>query len=178
MSKTNPDKAYRPNAGITLFNRDGKVFVARRNDLPKIPQLDTLPHPWQMPQGGIDANEDPLVAAKRELFEETSVKSTRLLATAPQWLTYDFPPEIAGQLLKGNYAGQKQMWYAMLFTGDDDEINILTPGDGRHKAEFCEWRWEDLEKTPDLIVPFKRHIYVQLVDWFGELANTIPKQNA
>ncbi|MCF6301924.1 MAG: RNA pyrophosphohydrolase [Devosiaceae bacterium] len=148
-----------------LFNKKGKVFVGQRNDIPDV----QMPHPWQMPQGGIDKGEDPLSAAMRELREETSVTSVQLIAPAKDWLQYDFPPELSNKLMKGKYCGQKQMWYAMLFTGPEREIDILEPDGGAHRAEFCQWRWESLENLPGLIVPFKRDIYLQLTDWFGHI---------
>ncbi|HHB82236.1 MAG TPA: RNA pyrophosphohydrolase [Devosia sp.] len=161
-----PDKkTYRPNAGVMLFNKQGLVFVGQRNDIPNT----QMPHPWQMPQGGIDKGEDPFAAAKRELREETSVTSASLIAPAKDWVCYDFPPGLSKKLMKGKYCGQKQMWYAMLFTGPESEINILEPDGGKHKSEFSHWRWEELEKLPDLIVPFKRDIYMQLIDWFSHI---------
>ena len=164
-------KPYRPNAGVALFNKFGQVFVGQRNDILGV----TMPHPWQMPQGGIDKGEDPLVAAHRELQEETSVTSTKLLATASDWLTYDFPEGLSKKLLKGKYRGQRQQWYAMLFTGEETEINILQPDGGKHPAEFCQWRWENLQNLPDLIVPFKREIYTKLVLEFAHIPAEIKK---
>ncbi|MCF6326045.1 MAG: RNA pyrophosphohydrolase [Devosiaceae bacterium] len=167
-------KPYRPCAGIALFNREGKVFVGRRNDLPASELAGQKQQfPWQMPQGGIDRNEDPLNAAIRELREETSVVSVQLITEAESWLTYDFPPQIAKKLMKGKFAGQRQMWFAMLFTGEDTEINILTPDGGAHKPEFYEWRWEELENLPGLVIPFKREIYVQLAEWFANIPQKI-----
>lgn len=165
MSSQKKSKIYRPNAGVMLFNQSGQVFVGQRNDLPD----QKMPHPWQMPQGGIDKGEAPYLAAIRELREETSITSAQLIEPAKNWLQYDFPEGLSRKLMKGKYCGQKQMWYAMLFTGLDSEINILEPGGGMHKSEFCQWRWEDLDNLPELIVPFKRDIYLQLVDWFGHI---------
>ncbi len=134
---TNPKKLYRPNAGVMLFNRDGKVFVAQRKDLPINPAAPHMVHPWQMPQGGIDKGENPETAAIRELREETSVVSTRAIGEFPNWLSYDFPTDLAKKLLKGKYIGQRQKWFVMLFIGDESEINIHQPDGGKHKAEFC-----------------------------------------
>ncbi len=167
-------KPYRPCAGVALFNKEGKVFVGRRNDLPASELAgQKIQYPWQMPQGGIDRNEDALTAAIRELREETSVVSAQLITEAESWLTYDFPPEVAKKLMKGKFRGQRQMWFAMLFTGDDSEINILAPDGGAHKPEFYEWRWEKLENLPDLVIPFKHEIYVQLAQWFADIPQKI-----
>lgn len=170
---TNANKLYRPNAGIMLFNREGKIFVAQRKDLPIDPTAPHLVHAWQMPQGGIDKGEQPGSAAIRELREETSVVSTKLIGEVPKWLSYDFPADLAKKLLKGKYIGQKQKWFAMLFTGEETEINIHQPDGGKHKAEFCAWRWEDLAKLPDLIVPFKREIYLELTNYFADIPQKI-----
>lgn len=173
MCNDQSSKPYRPNAGVMLFNRQGKVWVGQRKDMPKI----TMPHPWQMPQGGIDKGEDPFKAAVRELREETSVVSAKLITPAKNWLEYDFPADLSKKLLKGKYRGQRQQWYAMLFVGSDTEIDIHTPDNGRHKAEFCEWRWEKLENLPDLIVPFKRDIYLELVSQFANIPKNILQGN-
>lgn len=173
MNTSENSKPYRPNAGVMLFNRHGKVWVGQRKDMPSI----SMPNPWQMPQGGIDEGEDPFQAAVRELREETSIVSARLIAPANNWLKYDFPSDLSRKLLKGKYRGQRQKWFAMLFFGNDSEINIHAPDGGKHKAEFCEWRWEKLESLPDLIVPFKREIYLQLVSQFGKIPNDILKGN-
>jgi len=167
-------KPYRPCAGIMLFNKQGKVFVGRRNDLPASELAgQKISNPWQMPQGGIDHNEEPLNAAFRELREETSISSAQLICEAEDWLSYDFPPEVSKKLLNGKFSGQRQMWFAMLFTGNENEINILAPDGGKHKPEFSQWRWEDLENLPDLVVPFKRGIYIQLSNWFADIPQKI-----
>ena len=117
-----------------------------------------------MPQGGIDKRETPIDAAFRELEEETSVTSASFVGEVPGWLTYDLPEDLLGIALKGKYRGQKQRWFAMRFTGKEREINIQ-PRRG-HKAEFDQWRWEDLDRLPGLIVPFKRKIYENVVTAF------------
>jgi putative (di)nucleoside polyphosphate hydrolase len=119
-----------------------------------------------MPQGGIDKGESPLEAARRELFEETSVTSIELLAEAPGWIHYDLPDALLGSALKGKYRGQRQRWFAFRFTGADSEIDVKAPGGGAFHAEFDAWRWEDLSRTPDLIVDFKRDAYRQIVAAF------------
>jgi putative (di)nucleoside polyphosphate hydrolase len=158
------DLPYRPCVGLAVFNADGRVFVGRRLGGPE--HVDAI-HSWQMPQGGIDDDEDAYEAALRELYEETNIRSIRKLGEVDRWLKYDIPREIAGQAWKGKYRGQKQKWYALRFTGDESEIDIATPGGGDHKPEFVEWRWEKLENTPALIVPFKRGVYDDVVRAFA-----------
>jgi putative (di)nucleoside polyphosphate hydrolase len=161
------DLPYRPCVGLTVFNAEGLVFVGRRLGGPE--HVDAA-HSWQMPQGGIDEDEDPYEAALRELYEETNIRSIRKLGEVEGWLKYDIPQDIAGQAWKGKYRGQKQKWYALRFTGEESEIDIATPGGGEHKPEFVEWRWEKLENTPELIVPFKRRVYDDVVKAFGGFA--------
>jgi putative (di)nucleoside polyphosphate hydrolase len=158
---------YRPCAGITVFNRDGFVFAGRRTDGPE--HTDTT-HVWQMPQGGIDENEDPYAAALRELYEETNIRSVEKLGEVPEWLTYDIPREILSNAWQGKYRGQKQKWYALRFTGDDSEIDVAHPGGGHHKAEFLDWRWVELRELPALVVPFKQPLYARVVQEFAKFA--------
>jgi putative (di)nucleoside polyphosphate hydrolase len=160
---------YRDCAGIALFNRKGQVFIGRRKakgDPDASAQHDA---PWQMPQGGIDKGEAPLDTARRELYEETSITSIELLAEAPDWVQYDLPDDLLGVAFKGKYRGQRQRWFAFLFTGNEGEINVLTPGGGNFHAEFEDWRWADLTETPDLIVPFKRGAYREIVAAFADI---------
>lgn len=165
------DLPYRPCVGVVLFNRDGLVFVGKRRG--PAPEHVDSGHAWQMPQGGIDAGEDPLTAARRELHEETNVTSATLVAEAPEWFAYDLPPEIAGQAWKGKYRGQTQKWFAFRFTGPDSEIDIAHPAGGHHKAEFEAWRWERLDGTPQLIIPFKRGVYERVVEAFAPFAHPV-----
>jgi putative (di)nucleoside polyphosphate hydrolase len=160
------DLPYRPCAGMAVFNRDGRVLIGRRIDGPE--HVDEV-HVWQMPQGGLDENEDPHKGALRELYEETNIRSVEKLGEIKEWLYYDIPREIAGKAWKGKYRGQKQKWYALRFTGDEREIDIANPAGG-HKPEFVEWRWEPLKNTPDLVVPFKRATYERVVAEFSKFA--------
>jgi putative (di)nucleoside polyphosphate hydrolase len=157
---------YRPCAGLMVLNRNGRVFIGRRNGGPE--HTDET-HVWQMPQGGIDSGEDPWPAALRELQEETNITSVDRLGEIAQWLSYDIPREIVGHAWNGKYRGQTQKWFALRFTGDESEIDIEHPAGG-HEPEFVEWRWESLQNLPDLVVPFKREIYRRVVDEFKKFA--------
>ena len=156
---------YRPCVGTMVLNHEGRVFIGRRTGGPE--QVDTI-HAWQMPQGGLDPGEDLYPAALRELCEETNITSVKKLAEIPEWLDYDLPKEVAKQAWKGKYRGQTQKWYALRFTGDDSEIDILEPAGG-HEPEFVEWRWEPMANLPDLVIPFKRAVYERVVDAFAHL---------
>jgi putative (di)nucleoside polyphosphate hydrolase len=162
------DMPYRPCVGIMLLNRDGRVFVGRRRAESGPDQVSEA-YAWQMPQGGIDRGEDPYRAALRELYEETNVRSVALLAEAPEWYAYDLPSFVAGRAWKGRYRGQTQKWFAFEFTGDEGEIDIRRPAGGRHRPEFDEWRWEAMERLPELIIPFKRPVYEKVVAAFSGL---------
>src|SRR5258707_10108162 len=157
---------YRPCGGMMVLNRAGLVFVGRRTDGPE--HVDAT-HVWQMPQGGIDEDEDPYQAALRELFEETNIRSVEKLGEVADWLAYDIPRDIVGEAWGGKYRGQKQKWYALRFTGEDSEIDIAHPAGG-HKPEFAEWRWERLASVVRLVVPFKRPVYERLVKDFARFA--------
>lgn len=170
MSKkaTNPESLpYRPCVGIMVLNRQGLVWAGKRivlNDS-EMSGTDKL---WQMPQGGIDKGEEPLPAALRELYEETGMKTVSLLAEAPEWINYDLPAHLLGIALKGKYKGQTQKWFAFRFEGDESEIAI-NPPPGGHEAEFEEWAWKPMQQLPELIVPFKRTVYEEVVSAFQHL---------
>jgi putative (di)nucleoside polyphosphate hydrolase len=156
---------YRPCVGLMVLNRAGRVFIGRRLNGPE--HVDDT-HAWQMPQGGVDPDEDTWRAALRELYEETNIRSVERLGEIEDWLCYDIPRAIAGQAWKGKYRGQRQKWYALRFTGDDSEIDISCPGG--HKQEFAEWRWEPMANLPALIIPFKRPVYERVVREFARFA--------
>jgi len=149
------DPRYRRGAGIVLFNAQAQVWVGQRIDNPS--------PAWQMPQGGLDPKEDAADAAQRELEEETGVPSelTEALGGGEEWLSYDFPEELRKQLWRGSYVGQQQKWFGFKFLGQDSDVNIAT-----EHAEFGAWQWVELEDTVELIVPFKRDLYQQIVDQF------------
>ena len=162
------DLPYRPCVGIMVLNRDGLVWAGRRIAIGNS-EYDGSPQLWQMPQGGIDRDEDPLEAARRELYEETGMQSVSLLADAGRWINYDLPAHLIGLGLKGKYRGQTQRWYAFRFEGDESEIAI-NPPPGGHEAEFDAWAWKPMHTLPELIVPFKRKVYEEVIAAFTHLA--------
>ncbi|MDQ0457384.1 RNA pyrophosphohydrolase [Rhizobium paknamense] len=164
------DLPYRPCVGIMVLNSQGLVWAGRRIPLENS-EYDGSPQLWQMPQGGIDEGEDPLAAAYRELYEETGMRSVTLLAEAPRWIHYDLPPQLLGIGLRGKYRGQTQRWFAFRFEGDESEIAINPPPTGEH-AEFDAWAWKPMRELPELIVPFKRAVYEQVVEAFRHLDPT------
>jgi putative (di)nucleoside polyphosphate hydrolase len=159
---------YRPCVGIMVFNPQGLVWAGRRIHVTD-DEMSGATQLWQMPQGGIDPGEDPKPAAHRELYEETGMRTVTLLAETPDWITYELPPELVGVALKGKYRGQAQKWFAFRFDGDESEI-MINPPPGGHEPEFDDWAWRPIDELPDLIVPFKRKVYDQVVAAFRHLA--------
>ena len=143
------DLPLRLGVGIVLLNHENKVFVGKRIDNPK--------DFWQMPQGGIDQNENFLQAAKRELEEETSIKKVKILKELDEWFVYNLPRDLLGKIWRGKYRGQKQKWFVMKFLGKNEEINIKT-----EKPEFLEWKWIEPNDLPKVVVHFKLDIYKKL----------------
>lgn len=162
------DLPYRPCVGVMLLNAEGLAWIGRRADHGGEPEgAGTW---WQMPQGGMDEGEDPEDAARRELYEETAVRSITMLARTRDWLLYDLPPELIGVAWEGRYRGQKQIWFAARFEGEESEIDI-GPRLG-HEAEFDAWRWVRVSELPGLVVPFKRKVYAGVVNEFAPLLTT------
>jgi putative (di)nucleoside polyphosphate hydrolase len=157
MSKpTAENLPYRPAVGMMLLNRDGLVFVGKR--------IDQTQEAWQMPQGGIDAGEDPKAAALRELEEEIGTRNVELLREHPGWLLYDLPTHLLGVAWEGKYRGQRLKWLALRFLGHDSEINVATS-----HAEFSEWKWLKSADVLQFVVPFKRDVYAAALAAFSDL---------
>ena len=141
----------RNGVGIVVLNKENKVFVAKRIDNPN--------NFWQMPQGGVNKNEDYLTAAFRELKEETGIENVQLIKEIDGFIKYELPPKLLGIIWKGKYKGQEQKWFIMKFLGKDSEINIKT----KH-PEFLEWKWIDLDRITDTVVDFKLEVYKKIKD--------------
>ena len=148
----------RSGVGIVVLNKNNQVFVARR--------IDNSKNFWQMPQGGVDKNEDYLTAAYRELEEETSIKNVDLVGELDGLISYELPKHLLGVIWKGKYRGQEQKWFVVRFLGKDSEININTD-----HPEFCEWKWVELENITDLVVDFKLHVYEDVKKKVREILN-------
>ena len=149
---------YRSNVGIMLINDDGHVFVGQR--------LDNNQNAWQMPQGGIDCDEDPQSAAYRELLEETGIEqeNIKFLAKSSKWLLYDLPEDLIPKLWDGKYRGQKQKWFLFKFLGTNRDINIST-----EHPEFSNWKWMPKENLLEKIVPFKKSVYESVLREFERI---------
>ena len=147
--KNKKELPLRLGVGIALLNHENNVFVGKRIDNPA--------NSWQMPQGGVDKNEDLLQAAKRELEEETSIKTVKIMKELNEWQTYDLPKNLLGKLWEGKYRGQKQKWFIMKFFGKNKEINIKT-----ERPEFIDWKWIKPSDLPTVAVDFKLNIYKKM----------------
>jgi putative (di)nucleoside polyphosphate hydrolase len=155
---TNLDR-YRPNVGVVLFHPDGRVWLGRRINTPE-------PFNWQFPQGGVDPGEDLEHAARRELTEETGARTATYLGRTDGWVAYDFPPNHGGPKSARGWRGQKQVWFAFRFDGEESEFDLMAHGE----PEFDGWRWAYLEEAPELIVPFKRIAYETAARAFAAFA--------
>ena len=144
--------------GVVLLNKENKVFVAKRIDNPK--------NFWQMPQGGVDSDENFLAAAFRELYEETSIKDVKLIQEIEGTYTYELPKNLLGIIWKGKYRGQKQKWFLMKYLGNDSEINLKT-----NNPEFLEWKWVDIDQITEIVVDFKLHVYKELKEKVKNIIN-------
>ena len=143
---------YRKGVGMMVFNDDKKIFVGKRIDNQKA---------WQMPQGGVDENEDCFSAARRELYEETGIQSIRVIEKSKEKYTYDLPEYLLEKIWKGKYKGQRQRWFLIKFLGPDSEINL-----NQKCPEFNEWKWVDIDELSKLIVPFKKELYLSVIKEF------------
>lgn len=162
MSLSPADAAYRPGVGIALFNTQGEVLVGRR--------ADNAQDAWQMPQGGIEPGEAPQEAALRELREEIGTDNVEVIAESRGWLRYDLPPHLIGVAWGGRWRGQQQKWFAMRFRGADPEITVAT-----EHPEFAEWRWVPAARALELIVGFKRQLYLDVLRDFGGIGTAPPQ---
>ncbi len=148
------DAEFRPGVGVMLMNGIGRVFAGKR--------IDVIEEAWQMPQGGIDGDETPIIAAMRELSEELGTANVEVVAESSRWLRYELPNSLQSRTWDGRWRGQRQKWFLMRFVGDDREINIAT-----EHPEFSAWRWIAPERLVELIISFKRQLYLDVLEEFA-----------
>ena len=160
MEKKFSNLPLRKGVGVVLLNSENKVFVAKRIDNPK--------NFWQMPQGGVDKNENFFTAALRELKEETSIESVKLIKEINYWIHYDLPSNLIRKIWKGRFRGQKQKWFLMKFMGEDGEINLKTK-----RPEFIEWKWINIKDLTDVVVRFKLEVYKKVQEEIVKTIKTI-----
>ena len=147
----------RTGVGIIVLNKQNKIFVGKRKDNPG--------DKWQMPQGGVDEGEDYITAMRRELLEETSIKNIEIIKEIDKIYQYELPENLVGIIWKGKYRGQKQKWFITRFLGEEKEINLNTKN-----AEFIDWKWIEPKFLPEVIVNFKKDLYLNLLK---EIKNVI-----
>jgi putative (di)nucleoside polyphosphate hydrolase len=148
---------YRPSVGLMILNDKLEIFVGRR--------VDSKTEAWQMPQGGIDDGEDPEIAALREMKEEIGTDNAEIIAKTKQWYKYDLPNYLVSRLWNGRYRGQRQKWFLLRYLGKDEDINIAH----HHDVEFSEWRWAKIEDLTQIIVPFKKSLYISVIEEFRDV---------
>jgi putative (di)nucleoside polyphosphate hydrolase len=148
---------YRPSVGLMILNDKLEIFVGRR--------VDSKTEAWQMPQGGIDDGEDPEAAALREMKEEIGTDNAKIIAKTKQWYKYDLPNYLVSRLWNGRYRGQRQKWFLLRYLGKDEDINILH----HHDVEFSEWKWTKIEDLTQIIVPFKKSLYISVIEEFRDV---------
>ncbi len=147
---------YRPGVGLMILNQDLEVFVGRR--------IDSKTEAWQMPQGGIDDGETPEDAAMREMEEEIGTRNAEIIFKTKEWYKYDLPVYLISKLWNGRYRGQRQKWFLLKFLGQDSDIDIT-----KHQQEFTEWKWVNIEDLPQIIVPFKKKLYITVIEEFRDV---------
>ena len=155
---------YRPSVGLMILNSKFEIFVGRR--------IDSKSEAWQMPQGGIDEGETPEKAAIREMKEEVGTDNAKIISKTKQWYKYDLPNYLISKLWNGRYRGQRQKWFLLQFLGEDNEINI-----NYENAEFTDWKWVKIEELTNIIVPFKKNLYISVIEEFRDILLTLRSEH-